>query len=121
MSVRVRALVLLTVRAAAFPLMVSADEPIDLDRWHEELIEAAGIGDVDDAAAVGRDRGLALIDHAAAHGRADHHWHRVLATGSPAILRGLADDLVERWEDEVGELDLWDGAQAVERHARLEA
>src|SRR5207244_8970344 len=64
-------------------------------------------------------RGLAVIMAApdsAAEGRADRHRHGELAPGSVAHLRGLRDDLVESGIDEVHELDLGHGPQAIESH-----
>jgi hypothetical protein len=41
-SFRIRALVVLAAVVVGGPLTVRADDPIDLDLWHEELIEALG-------------------------------------------------------------------------------
>ena len=55
--------------------------------------------------------------YAAAERSPDDDGHRVVAVGPVPRPRGLADDLVERRMDEVGELDLGDWDQAVERGA----
>src|SRR2546428_7569003 len=63
--------------------------------------------------------GLAVIMPAAdsaAEGRADRHRDGELAPGSIAHLCGLRDDLVESGINEVQELDLGHGPQAIERH-----
>jgi hypothetical protein len=63
---------------------------------------------------------LAVVEaalDAAAEGRAHHHGHGVLAAAAVAVLGSLAHQLVEARVDEVGELDLGDGLEAVERHA----
>src|SRR5579859_2215914 len=51
----------------------------------------------------------------AAERRPDDHGHVPVAVGAVARARGLADDLVEGGVDEVRELDLGDGDEAVER------
>ena len=66
---------------------------------------------------LGRLRVVGPAADAAADGRADDQLRRVLAARAVAVLGELADDLVVRGEDEVGELDLGDGHEAVERHA----
>ena len=42
MSSRARLLLVATLVFAVLPMTVSADEPIDLDLWHEELFDALG-------------------------------------------------------------------------------
>ena len=54
-------------------------------------------------------------------GRPDHERAGPGAVRAVAHARGLADDLVEGGVDEVGELDLGDGYQAVERRAYRDA
>ena len=73
-------------------------------------------GDVDEER-LGRLRVVVPAADAAADRRADDELGRVLAARAVAVLRELGDDLVVRREDEVGELDLRDGHEPVERHA----
>ena len=56
------------------------------------------------------------VDAAAVRG-ADRHRHAVAVVRAVAHPGRLGHDLVERREDEVGELDLGDRAQAVDRRA----
>ena len=56
------------------------------------------------------------VDAAAVRG-ADRHRHAVAVVRAVAHPRRLGHDLVERREDEVGELDLGDRPQAVDRRA----
>ena len=67
--------------------------------------------------ALGGLRVVVTAADASAHGRADHHLGVVLAAGPIPELRHLADDLVVRGIDEVRELDLRHGHEAVHRHA----
>ena len=57
----------------------------------------------------------------AAAGRADHQRDAEVAVRAIPDARGLRHDLVERGVDEVGELDLGDRQQAVERHPDRDA
>ena len=59
--------------------------------------------------------------NAPAEWRADHHGHRPVAVRAIARARGLAHYLVESRVDEVRELDLGDGDQAVQRRADRDA
>src|SRR5688572_12550724 len=52
----------------------------------------------------------------AADRSADHHRRRILSSRPVAIFGELADDLIERGKNEVGELNLRDRTQAIERH-----
>ena len=112
------------------------DEPVHLlvleheDRVgiaHRGLEQAVGVGgrarnDHLDAGHVGVERldRLGVVEpavDAAAERRADHHRHRPVAVGPVPGAGRLADDLVERRVDEVGELDLGDRQEAVQRGA----
>ena len=45
------------------------------------------------------------------------HGHGELAVGAVTKARGFADNLIERGKDEIGKLNLADGAQTIQRHA----
>src|SRR5512142_3407888 len=53
----------------------------------------------------------------AAHRRANHHLGRMIATGAIAHLGQFIHDLIVGRPDEVGELDLRNGDEPIERHA----
>ena len=60
------------------------------------------------------------VDAAAAR-CADHERHTEVSVGAIPDPRRLAHDLIERRVDEVGELDLSDGEQAVQSHPDRDA
>src|SRR5215204_2375554 len=67
--------------------------------------------------ALGRLAVRLAAEDAAAIGRADDHRHRPFAGRAIAHLRHFADNLVVPGVDIVGELDLYDGLDAVSRHS----
>ena len=94
------------------------------DGREKEALGVVGVGRAHDFEARHVDeerfRRLRVIEpaaDAAAHRGADDELGRILTARSIAVLGKLGDDLVVGRKDEVGELDLGNGHQAVERHA----
>src|SRR3984893_338161 len=99
------------------------DRVVLADGGDQEALRAEGVGRADhlkarrvDEERLRRLRVVVAALDPASHRRADHHRRAVLAAAAVPQLGELVHDLIERREDEVGELDLRDRAQSVHRH-----